>query len=189
LNLHDVIAVMLYIREKGPVGRYSICKALGMREGVVRGLLMRLHKQGLLDVLKAGVLLSKMGKKVLNEILTNLSIIQITEVDLSHFTGSPTNLAAHIRPPIVRSRSCIEERDLAVRFGAKGAVILVYSDNKLKVPAVYDDLSKYDPNTSQYIFTKFKLSNGDHIIIVFNNSKWMLLRPLMFLALKLKGYF
>jgi len=189
LDIHDVLAIMLYIREKGPIGRYSICKALKIGEGIIRGIISRMRSMKLLNVLRAGVMLSDRGNDVLDKFLTDLGIIKIEFLRLTDFTGGLVNLSAQLRPPVFRSESCIEERDLAVRSGAKGAVIIHYLNGRLCIPSVYDDLSEEYPRISQYLFTKFELSEGDHIVIVFNSSKWYLLRPLMLLTLKLKGYF
>jgi len=189
LDIHDVLAIMIYIREKGPIGRYSICKALGIGEGIIRGIISRMRSMSLLNVLRAGVVLSDKGSEVLNNFLNNLGVIKIESLKLTSFTGGLVNLSAQLRPPVFRSMSCIEERDLAVRFGARGAVIIHYIRGRLCIPSVYDDLSKEYPKISRYLFTKFDLSEGDHIVIVFNSSKWYLLRPLMLLTLKLKGYF
>src|SRR5438093_5949675 len=72
-----LLEAVLVIDQEGPVGRRLLAKALGINDGVARGLLERLAEERLVLVGEAGAKLSRNGKARLYHLLRDLSIKKI----------------------------------------------------------------------------------------------------------------
>ena len=61
-------------------------------------------------------------------------------------------------------------RDIAVRYGATGALVIKYCEGRLEVPLVYNDLKEEYPSEAKLILSKLKPEDGDTIIIAFSDT-------------------
>ncbi len=189
ISLTKIITILLFIREEGPIGRYRLCRELRISEGILRGLLVRLAKSGLIVPLRAGSILTPNGDKLLKSILNDLGIVSIKKINLEELSKSPINIVIQIRGIAINELgSCLEERDIAVRYGAKGAIIITKEDYKLKIPSVYENLTEVYPRISYILETAFNINEGDVLAVVFDHNEWILREAALAVALKLKGY-
>jgi len=188
VSLPFILSILLILEREGPIGRYTVSRWLKISEGVTRGLLRRLCERNLATSLRAGTLLTDRGKHILHEALRLLGVVAIKALPLSGLSKGSANLVAQIRGFEGSLGICLEERDVAVRYGAKGAVIMRYTSGTITVPGVYADLRVRHPDEDYILRREFDLIDGDLLVVVFNHNEWALAPSLFAIALKLKGY-
>jgi len=163
---HVVITLLKLLKE--PIGRIALSRELGIGEASSRTLLNRLRELGIVKVDNvAGALLTSWGREVVEEFLNKVKLIG--QIDLSDvFSDNISNYAGVIIDGIKNIESAggvLKVRDLFVRYGAEGALILYYVDNELMMPLPrgYSRISK---NTNYYReLMKMELRNGDAVLI------------------------
>ena len=166
--------LLLWAIEKvGYLGRYKLVSILELPDGVTRGLLTRLATKGYVKRNKfVGTSLTTKGKNHLGELLSKRSIREIAEIDAGDLGFPRTSAAAHIRGGAALVHSGIEQRDAAIRSGAVGAITMIFHGGKLLLPPDLSDASKKNRRITDQLKTRFKLSEGDVLIIGSANSRW-----------------
>ena len=159
-NFTKLDVLRCFLRLNRNVSRHELARELELGEGTVRTILNNLKSRKLLDSTKKGHFLTKKGNELLNRICCYIS--------------APKNLAIDDIYPnlkksgvVVRNMHKLKEtyklRDVAVRNGAEGAMILKF-ENRLKMPESaslinYKNLEKH-----------FELKNNDILVISFSNK-------------------
>mgnify|MGYP001594856184 CR=1 FL=1 len=160
-NFTKIDILRCFLRFDKNTGRQDLAKDLGIGEGTVRTMLDILKSKKLLDSTKKGHFLSKKGAEILRQICDLI--------------GFPKNVTMQDIYPdskkigiLIKSAKNLKElyklRDVAVKNGADGAIILRY-EGKLHAPEsdyeqAYEGLEKY-----------FDFNNGDVVVIAFSNEK------------------
>jgi predicted transcriptional regulator len=186
---HDAKTLLLLflIKNEGPVGRYRLDDMLDLPEGVVRGLLLKFLKNGYISASKFGCQLTVKGEKFLKKLLTEYLISEIKEFEM---TGplkiAEENVAVQIKGGAKLVKSAMDQRDIAVRVGARGAILLNYLNGMLVIPNVYSNLATKYPRLAKRLLNSFKLSEGDTIIICGAENKWRALEGSLAIALSMK---
>lgn len=176
-KIEDAIAVLFLL--KTPKGRKQISEELNLGEGTVRTLLKKLSSIELVESQQKGHLLSEKGIKVLQEISKLFSEpLEVTPVE-----GFVTYALAVKNPPEFRS---IELRDEAIRFFAKGAMILTVQNGEIVFPEDGRPLKETLPELSEDL-KKLHIENGDLVIVTWAENKADALKSLIHVALSLKG--
>ncbi|MCA6214382.1 DUF4443 domain-containing protein [Thermococcus bergensis] len=176
-KIEDAIAVLFLL--KTPKGRKQISEELNLGEGTVRTLLKKLSSIELVESQQKGHLLSEKGIKVLQEISKLFSEpLEVTPVE-----GFVTYALAVKNPPEFRS---IELRDEAIRFFAKGAMILTVQNGEIVFPEDGRPLKETLPELSDDL-KKLPVENGDLVIVTWAENKADALKSLIHVALNLKG--
>ncbi len=173
----DAISVLLLIKYMKRIGRYTISKLTGLGEGKVRRFLQQLVSLGLAQTTRGGTTLTEHGLQYLHETLSKLNVLHI--VILSNFplaTTKYTTLFYCTDLTHVLSRYCLEERDVAVRYGADGAILMLVSrDGKISIPGVCSDLSTYSRPTYNIVNTYLR-TGTDLVIATFSNNLYGAIR-------------
>ncbi|MDK2982526.1 MAG: hypothetical protein PWP49_918 [Thermococcaceae archaeon] len=176
-KIEDAVAVLFLL--KTPKGRKQISEELNLGEGTVRTLLKKLSSIELVESQQKGHLLSEKGIKVLQEISKLFSEpLEVTPVE-----GFVTYALAVKNPPEFRS---IELRDEAIRFFAKGAMILTVQNGEIVFPEDGRPLKETLPELSDDL-KKLPVENGDLVIVTWAENKADALKSLIHVALNLKG--
>jgi predicted transcriptional regulator len=162
-TVFDIIKVLEIIADAGPVGRGKLSDKLGLGEGSTRTLIGRLTDAGLIATSRSGCSLTKKGDKIWRELKAILPMK--VELEKNELTFAPYNVAVLIKGRGEKVKKGLEQRDAAVRAGAKGAVTLVFRDNKLVLPTISTDLSKDFPETFDQITRLMKPEENDVVII------------------------
>ena len=155
----DVLRCFLQFSKK--TGRQEIAKELELGEGTIRTILEVLKSKSLLDSTKKGHFLSKKGHDALSQV--------------NEFLSMPKNLFLQGIYPnfkkigvVVRNVPSLKEiyklRDIAVKNGAEGALILKF-ENRLYAPE-----SDYGQDYKE-LEKGFNFRNGDVLIVAFSNQK------------------
>ena len=157
-----VLKTLLLLSE-GKVGRKKLVKKLGVGEGSVRTILKKLKKEGLISSVKQGQSLSRDGTLFLGKLLEEFTKPQVFDsFDLA--CGSHKKVAV-VRNASAKVKKGLDERDIAVKAGADGAVILVYKGGEIQFPA--DDAGLEELSETKAKVGELDLEEGDVVIISF----------------------
>ncbi len=151
----DILYVFQNIKEVS--SRAALVQATGLGEGSIRSILLILKEKGLIEASKKGHALTKKGEVWHNKLESALNIFECPVKDY--------DLAFHIKPPITEKQS-YELRDLAVKWGSKGALIFYYNGKDLLLPP--SDCVDYSINFEPL---KENLNNGDYLVLLWGAPK------------------
>ena len=186
LGVKEALLLLILDRE-GPMGRYRLRRALDMTEGRVRGMLTRMGREGLLEASKLGCRLTDRGRETVESWMREHGVVRVEEVDLTELGVGPHTVLIQVRGGARHVRTGVEQRDVAVRHGALGAVNITFTGGKLSVPSVYDDLSRDHPALSKAIIERFKPSEGDLLVAPFAEDRYRALEAAIAVAMSLRG--
>ena len=162
-NEAHVVKALEIIGKSGTVGRIRLSKEVGLGEGTTRTLLKHLKNEGVTQSSRSGIFFSETGKKLFSDLRTKLS--EGVEVPSSPLTVGPFNIAVLVRDSAQAVGSGMEQRDTAIKSGASGATTLVFSGNKLSMPACVNDISESTSSLHDEIVTKLNPNENDVIIV------------------------
>ena len=160
-NYTKIDILRCFLRIDKATGRKELAKELGMGEGTVRTMLDLLKSHKLLDSTKHGHFLSKKGSTALSEIYGCISQPKI----IKGWELYPEYIKSGI---VIKNASAIKSpyklRDMAVKTGSEGAVILKF-DDKLYAPE-----SEYDADYSG-LERHFDLKKNDVLAVACSGEK------------------
>lgn len=161
LNAIEVMA-------KQPIGRGMLAENLKVGEGVVRTIINRLQKAGLITISKAGCVLTKEGLSLWKEYKAIFK--EKVEIEKNELTLAEYNFAILVKNHAHKVKSGMEQRDAAVMVGAKSATILLFKGQRLIIPSVSTNVAKDFPKAASQILKLLKPEENDVIIIVSANT-------------------
>ena len=167
-SIFDVIKALRIIAEAGSVGRGKLSEKLELGEGATRTLLARLAEARLISTSRSGCSLTGEGRNIWKKI--EEVIPHISEIGHNELTFAAYNIVVQIKGKGEKIGKGLEQRDAAVRAGAKGAITLVYRDKKLILPSITDDAAQSYPIACQQISRLMNLEENDVAIIVCADS-------------------
>jgi predicted transcriptional regulator len=166
---HILLAILTLGKEE--LGRKGLAKNLGLGEGVVRTLIDRLKKEGLIQIDRKGCKLSKKGKEVFTKI-TKI-IPNMVEINAGKLSSGKEDFALVVNNASKYLKLGIEERDAAVRLGAKGATTIIFKKGRFSIPGGSKDCARdYPDEIWDRLKVCFSLSDGDVIIISSGDDKF-----------------
>lgn len=160
-NFTKIDVLRCFLKFNKNLGRQELARELELGEGTVRTILEILKSKKLLDSTKKGHFLNKNGCEILNQIYEFISMPKDITIKNIYPDLKKTGI-------LIKDVSNLKElykiRDIAVKNGADGAIILKF-DNKLYAPEYnyeqgYEELEKY-----------FDFKNNDVLVIAFSNEK------------------
>ena len=157
-----VVEALEDISNMGTVGRLKLSKDLWLGEGEARTLVRHLEKEGLVEVSRSGISLSKAGKKLLSSLRAVLS--EQVEIPSSPLTVGRFNVAVQVKGMKNAVKYGLEQRDAAITAGAKGATTLIFTKNRLIMPRTGEDVSEAGSSVGA-LLSKLNLKEGDVVII------------------------
>jgi hypothetical protein len=153
----------LFILDGGAVGRKRLVKLLGVGEGSVRTIIKRLAGEGLIESSMLGHFLTAKGKRRVASLRRKFSAPVSVQLDIVDGVKSLVvvyGLADKLKSGVV-------ERDIAVKSGAAGAMIMCYSDGRLVFPSAEEELSVFKGALD---LSNLNLSEGDAVVVSFAGS-------------------
>ncbi|WP_297467371.1 DUF4443 domain-containing protein [Thermococcus sp.] len=154
-TVEDAVAVLFLM--KNPIGRKTISELLDLGEGSVRTLLRKLSKQGLIESSQRGHVLSEKGRELIGELSKAFSeVYSLGKVD-----GFPAYALVVKNPPEFKS---IELRDEAIRFFARGAMILLVRNGEIVFPEDGRPLKETMPELAEKLST-LRTEEGDMVVV------------------------
>lgn len=175
-------AALIAIDRLGPIGRGLLAQILDLPEGVVRGLISRMSRLGLIEVTGRGAKITEKGCRRIADALDRRSVRE--------FSILPPGFLGVDMPSIALQVSCgadlvglgLEERDSALPLGAKALVTVKYTDGRLRIPGVSDNLDLDSKGEASMLRERFKLEEGDLILIAFSDNVWKALTAGLYVA-------
>ena len=158
-----VLMVLDVLYRSGPMGRASLARAVGLGEGAIRTVLSRLCGAGLVEVSRRGCELTEEGRSLWSAIRSKL--LRLGEIRNAPVEGG--GFAYIVKGASRKVRLGVEQRDEAIRAGARGAITLVFKDGKLIMPGISDDVRADYPELSEEIMASAELGEGDVVIVAF----------------------
>ncbi|WP_297462861.1 DUF4443 domain-containing protein [Thermococcus sp.] len=176
-TLEDAIAVLFML--KTPTGRKTISEVLELGEGSVRTLLKKLSALGLIDSTQRGHSLGKRGEELVSRLEECFSGVS----PVGAVNGYPAYALTVRKSPEFKS---IELRDEAIRFRARGAMILLVRGGEPVFPEDGRPLKETMPELVQKLST-LKAEEGDLIVITWADNPADAMKSAYHVALTLKG--
>ena len=164
-NMVHVFKTLQLIKRKGHVSRDLLWKELGLGEGSIRTLIRHLQMNNMIIATNAGTIMTQKGEALLSELLSSIPAemsLPKCSVALGKF-----NYAVLLKQHSHSIQSGIEQRDAAIKIGAKGATTLLFKDTKFMMPSNntnYDSLQN-EPEISKLLTRTLNPEEGDAIII------------------------
>lgn len=161
---HVVKALMII--SKGHVGRPKLRKELRLGDASTRTLLKRLREAGLIRSFRpTGTELTEKGREVLREVLN--SLVVLGEVAHGNVCSNCITSAVVLRSAadLLRGMGVIRVRDLVVKQGADGALILLVGPGGRTLMPVQDGEVPFTDPLILDIREKVPLREGDVILV------------------------
>ncbi|WP_048055963.1 DUF4443 domain-containing protein [Pyrococcus sp. ST04] len=173
-TLEDAFAVIFMLKD--PVGRKQMAEKLELGEGTIRTLLRKLTQLGLIKSRQRGHFLTEEGMELKGKLEELFS--EPIEIKVENFPA----FAVVVKNP--GEFKSIELRDEAIRFDAKGAMILIVKDGDIVFPEDLRPLKETYPEIVEKLSGYYK--EGDAIVIAWADSPGKALRAAIHVALVMK---
>lgn len=164
-----VIKALETISAGNGVGRIKLSEILGLGGGTIRTLVRHLRNEGMIEVSRSGIVLSKFGEKVFSDLRSRIS--EEIEIPKSPLTVGSFNVAVLIRNAAGSVRYGVEQRDAAIKVGALGATTLIFRSNELTMPGVSESIFQKIQPIHDLLTSKLKPRENDVIIMGSANEK------------------
>lgn len=158
-----ILKAVLEIGKAQNVGRGKLSRVLQLGPGEVRTLIRRLKESGLIEIDAMGCTLTRKGEK------EYLSISKILPWAAS-VSGTSLGLGTSCYAVLVRANARkvkhgIEQRDAAIKSGATGALTVLYSKGKFRIPFENTDCEGQYPAEFWRTIRSSGPKQGDVVII------------------------
>lgn len=167
VNKGDILLLLKILYEE-EIGRYRLIEKTGLSEATIRSLLNHLRKMEYIKRKYKGHTLNNKGIMLIKEYL---KIVKNENYIVTPFRIGAYNYYIHITGISPKIKSGIEQRDIAILAGGKGAITLMYHDGKLIFPDSKDDASQYYPEFIREVISDSNPTEGDIIIITGADDK------------------
>ena len=163
-NMVHVFKALQLVKSRGHISRDLLSKELGLGEGSIRTLMRHLQMNDMIKATNAGTTMTQKGEALLLELLSSIP----TEMNLPKCSIAlgKFNYVVLLKQHSHAIKSGVEQRDAAIKIGAKGATTLLFKQNKFVMPSNtnYDSLQK-EPKISRLLIRTLNPEEGDAIII------------------------
>ena len=160
----DILRAFLLVKEN--VSRNDLVKKLGLGEGTVRTILDILKDKNLIYSTKKGHSLTEKGVLVFKKIEKN---IVVKKLILGDFYPELEKAVVLLKKADKNIKICFEQRDIAVKQGVEGAVILKF-DKELYIPNADINFNKNYKKSYDEILKRFDFKKGNILIVCFAKS-------------------
>ena len=160
----DIIRAFLLIKEN--ISRNELVKKLELGEGTVRTILDILKDKNLICSTKQGHSLTEKGNLFLKK--TEKSMV-VKRLILEDFYPKLEKAVVLLKKPDKNIKISFEQRDIAVKQGAEGAVILKF-DKELQIPDADTNFNENYKRSYDKILKCFDFKKGNILIICFAGS-------------------
>lgn len=160
-NFTKVDVLRCFLRFNKNISRQELARDLELGEGTIRTILEMLKSKKLLDSNKKGHFLSKKGEKILSQI--NNFVKSIKHIGSKDIYPDLEKIGVQLKGNS-RLKETYKLRDMAVKHGAEGALILKF-DCKLYAPE-----SNYEQDYKE-LEKSFDFSKDDVLVISFSREK------------------
>lgn len=167
-EIHVVRTLLILGNKKA--GRKALVQELGLGEGSVRTILKKLKREGFIVSDRLGHKLTEKGGNNVRRYLQRFSHpLQFKLKGIESLTGEGMHHCLIVVYNVAHTiRSGMEQRDTAFSAGASGALALVYSENRLRLPM--QDVDLFDFSQVAEKLKDLTLKEGDVVVVSFGES-------------------
>jgi hypothetical protein len=165
-DIVHIFKTLQLVDERGHVSRGLLSKELALGGGVVKTLIRHLKMQDMIHTTKSGTKMAEKGKSIYSHLRSSIPAemsVPKCSVALGKF-----NYAVLLKQFNFAIKSGLEQRDAAIKLGAKGATTLLYKNARFVMPSTegtFDPLHT-EPEIRSLLITRFQtIEDGDAIII------------------------
>lgn len=171
-NSAHVFKTLQLMDREGYVSRLLLIKELQLGEGSIKTLIKHLKMEKLIITTNKGTTMSERGRKIFEQM--SRFICAETQIPRSSISVSEFNYAILLRFVKFAIKQGVEQRDAAIKIGARGATTLVYKDGKFLIPGSRYNALKDEKIIDKILKDKLKPVNDDIIIIGSDDSNIIL---------------
>ena len=157
-NFHPFKILNILSKEKR-IGRKKLAEKVGIGEGSIRTILEVLRRDRLVKITQNGISLSSKGEEELRAYP-----IKMVDINADEMTIGSCDIAVHVTNAAHKIKEGLEQRDEAIKVGAKGATTIICKDRRLIIPLELDIRTKF-PIIEKSLRELFDLKDEDIIII------------------------
>lgn len=139
---------------------------LGLGEGATRTIISKLKEFELVYTFASGCKLTDRGLQFFEQMSDTITLFDPPRI----VPVKGEMVGAKIKGAAKMVEKGLEERDVAVRAGAEGAIILVVSGDRILMPGL-SDLSAEHPEQASLLRSMVKPSDGDVITITWSEKR------------------
>lgn len=160
----DILRAFLLVKEN--ISRNELVSKLGLGEGTVRTILDILKYKNLIYSTKKGHSLTEKGNLFLKK---TEGIMSVKSANLDNFYPGLKKTLILLKKPDKTAKISFQERDIAVKQGADGAVILRF-DKGLYIPDADINFKENYKKAYDKILKCFDFKSGNILILCFADS-------------------
>lgn len=154
---------LIYLLKDGPKGRRTLTEQVGASESSVRTVLEHLQSEGIVEMDRRGTKLSEMGRLAFGPLLE--SVLNVKRVELPELTMGSISRAALLDKVDELSGPAWSLRDLAIREGARGAILLEI-ENDIKFLHSDDLLEEINRGAFETLTSAFSDWEDSSLIVI-----------------------
>ncbi len=183
LSKIQLFSALYFIGEHAPIGRYDLASQIHENQGVIRGLLERLLEHDLIESSKAGARVTAEGRRVLQAFLLGNGVAELRKVEIPSLVSVRYMYGSHLKRAGSKATRVIEQRDIAVRMGALGAMTILCSKRGLTIPPDNESLTRLYPEAAAILEECFPAKEGDVILLAFAEDEYAALAGVLAVSL------
>ncbi|MCS7124104.1 MAG: DUF4443 domain-containing protein [Candidatus Bathyarchaeota archaeon] len=145
------------------IGRTKLAEKLGIGQGATRTIINHLKAANLISSSRKGCTLTEKGWEIWNEYKKTFQ--KKVEIEKCELFGTKYNFAVLAKNCGHKIKSGMEQRDAAVKVGARGAVTILFKNGHLTIPSVSTDFENAFPETTEQIIKALQPEENDVIVI------------------------
>jgi predicted methyltransferase len=165
-DVAHILKALQLIEKRGHASRELLSRELALGEGVIKTLIKHLKMQNMIYTANSGTKMTEKGKSIFSHIIS--SIPAETNIPKCSVALGKFNYAVLLKQFNFAIKSGVEQRDAAIKMGAKGATTLLYKDRGFVMPSIdgtFNPLQK-EPEICKLLINRLQpLEEGDVIII------------------------
>ncbi len=162
-NSAHVFKTLQLIGKYGFVSRLLLMNELGLGEGSIKTLIKHLKMENLIITTQKGTTMTEKGRKLFEEI--SKYICAETQVPKSSISIAEYNYAVLLRNLQFAVKQGVEQRDAAIKIGARGATTLLYHKGKFLMPGSRFDALEKEKKIEKLFKENLKPKDNDIIVI------------------------
>jgi len=160
----QVIRAIMILGERKVIGRTLLSRLLKTGSGAIRTMISDLEDHKIINVERSGCSLTTKGLSIYESIIERIP--KVSKVDAGRLSVANFDAAALVKDVSKTIQRGIEQRDAAIRVGAKGATSLIYENGRFALPMGSIDCAKDYPSDIWIMLEKtFKPLDRDVIIV------------------------
>jgi Domain of unknown function (DUF4443) len=165
-DVAHIFKALQLIEKRGHASRELLSRELALGEGVIKTLIKHLKMQNMVYTANSGTKMTEKGRSIFSHISS--SITAETNIPKCSVALGKFNYAVLLKQFNFAIKSGIEQRDAAIKMGAKGATTLLYKDRGFVMPSSDEtfNLLQKEPEICKLLINRLQpIEEGDVIII------------------------